>query len=57
MNQDYGYLHYETTIAEPVKGKLAINELRDYAVVILNGKVVGSAISNPPTTMSLSPLR
>ena len=42
MNQDYGYLHYETTIAEPVKGKLAINELRDYAVVILNGKVVGS---------------
>ena len=42
MNQDYGYIHYETTIAEPVSGKLAINELRDYAVVILNGKVVGS---------------
>ena len=42
MNQDYGYIHYETTVAEPVKGKLVIDELRDYAVVVLNGKVVGS---------------
>lgn len=42
MKQDYGYIHYETTIAEPVKGKLLIDELRDYAVVVLNGKVVGS---------------
>ena len=42
MNQDYGYIHYETKIAEPVKGKLVIDELRDYAVVILNGEVVGS---------------
>lgn len=42
MNQDYGYIHYETKVAEPVKGKLVIDELRDYAVVIVNGEVVGS---------------
>lgn len=42
MNQDYGYIHYETVIPDPVKGKLLVDELRDYAVVVLNGKVVGS---------------
>ena len=42
MNQDYGYIHYEAKVAEPVKGKLVIDELRDYAVVIVNGEVVGS---------------
>lgn len=42
MNQDYGYIHYQTTIAEPIKGKLVMDELRDYAVVVLNGEVVGS---------------
>ena len=42
MKQDYGYLHYQTTVAVPDSGKLVLNELRDYAVVILNGKVVGS---------------
>ena len=42
MMQDYGYLHYQTTIANPDSGKLVLDELRDYAVVILNGEVVGS---------------
>ena len=42
MMQDYGYMHYQTTIAEPDSGKLVLDELRDYAVVILNGEVVGS---------------
>ncbi len=42
MNQDYGYIHYETVILAPVSGKLVIDELRDYAVVLLNGEVVGS---------------
>lgn len=42
MNQDYGYIHYETVIPAPVSGKLVIDELRDYAVVLLNGEVVGS---------------
>ena len=42
MMQDYGYMHYQTTIANPDSGKLVLDELRDYAVVILNGEVVGS---------------
>ena len=42
MKQDYGYMHYETIIATPDSGKLVLDELRDYAVVILNGEVVGS---------------
>ncbi|MBE6297415.1 MAG: beta-galactosidase [Bacteroidales bacterium] len=42
MNQDYGYIHYQTTIEAPVSGKLVIEELRDYAVVVINGEVVGS---------------
>ncbi|MBR5814238.1 MAG: beta-galactosidase [Bacteroidaceae bacterium] len=42
MMQDYGYLYYQTNIATPDSGKLVLDELRDYAVVILNGEVVGS---------------
>lgn len=42
VNQDFGYIHYETTVNKPVKGMLVIKELRDYAVVSLNGKQVGS---------------
>ncbi len=42
MGQDFGYIHYETTLNEPAKGNLVIQELRDYAVVMLNGKQIGS---------------
>lgn len=42
VNQDFGYIHYETTVNKPVKGMLVIKELRDYAVVLVNGKQVGS---------------
>ena len=42
MGQDFGYIHYETMIQEPVKGSLVIRDLRDYAVVLLNGKQIGS---------------
>ena len=42
MMQDYGYIYYETNIEQPDSGKLVIDELRDYAVVILNGEAVGS---------------
>ena len=42
VNQDFGYIHYETTVNKPVKGMLTIKELRDYAVVLVNGKQVGS---------------
>ena len=42
VNQDFGYIHYETTLKKPVKGKLTIQNVRDYAVVLINGKKVGS---------------
>jgi len=42
VNQDFGYIHYETTIKKPVKGQLTIKDVRDYAVVLLNGQQVGS---------------
>ena len=42
LDQDFGYIHYETTIDRPVKGSLVIDELRDYAVVLVNGQQVGS---------------
>lgn len=42
VNQDFGYIHYETTLRQPVKGTLVIREVRDYAVVLVNGKQIGS---------------
>lgn len=42
VNQDFGYIHYETTVNEPIKGALVIKDVRDYAVVLLNGKQIGS---------------
>lgn len=42
VNQDFGYIHYETTLQKPGKGILMLKELRDYAVVMINGKQVGS---------------
>lgn len=42
VNQDFGYIHYETTINTPVKGTLVIKDVRDYAVILINGKQIGS---------------
>ena len=42
VNQDFGYIHYETTLTKSVSGTLTIKDVRDYAVVLLNGKQVGS---------------
>jgi beta-galactosidase len=42
VNQDFGYIHYETVIDKPVKGKLVIQNVRDYAVVLVNGIKAGS---------------
>lgn len=42
LGQDFGYIHYETTLKECVKGTLQIKDVRDYAVVLLNGKQIGS---------------
>lgn len=40
LGQDLGYVHYKTTVAKG--GKLVIRDLRDYAVVLLDGVQVGS---------------
>ncbi len=42
MNQDFGYIHYETILNKKTKGTITIKDVRDYAVVLLNGKQVGS---------------
>lgn len=42
VDQDFGYVHYETTVAEATRGMLVVKELRDYAVVLVNGRRVGS---------------
>lgn len=40
MGQDFGYIHYSTMIDKG--GKLLIRDLRDYAVVLVDGKQIGS---------------
>lgn len=42
LETDFGYIHYQTTLSKPGKQKLIIQDLRDYAVVLLDGKQVGS---------------
>lgn len=40
MGQDFGYIHYATTIDRG--GKLVLRDLRDYAVILLDGVQIGS---------------
>jgi beta-galactosidase len=42
LDQGYGYVLYRTKIDGPVEGELKIKELRDFAVVCVNGKRVGT---------------
>jgi beta-galactosidase len=41
LKQDYGFVLYRTTIKGGKTGVLKLNELRDYAVIMINGKNVG----------------
>jgi len=41
LKQDYGYVLYRTKIAGGKKGLLQVKQLRDYALVFVNGKRVG----------------
>ncbi len=41
LGQDYGFVLYRTQIRTGGKQRLELKELRDYAVVMLNGTVVG----------------
>lgn len=42
LGQDFGYIHYQTTIPSAGKSKLIIKDLRDYAVILVDGLYVGS---------------
>ena len=41
LNQAYGYVLYRSTLNNAAAGLLQVKELRDYAIVFLNGKRVG----------------
>ncbi len=42
LHQAYGYVLYRTRLKGPANGRLTLQELRDYAVVLVNGKQVGT---------------
>ena len=42
LNQAYGYILYRTTIAAPVHGDLALDQLHDYAMIYANGTLIGT---------------
>lgn len=39
---DFGYIHYQTTINKVGKQKLIIQDLRDYAIILIDGQQVAS---------------
>lgn len=42
LNQPYGFVLYRTTLAGGKTGNLAVTDLRDYAIVFVNGKKIGT---------------
>lgn len=42
FGQDYGYILYRTRVTGPVKGRLYLGEVRDYAAIYLDQKPVGT---------------
>lgn len=42
LQQDYGFVLYRTQLRGGVSGMLKLKELRDYAVVMVNGKTIGT---------------
>ncbi|MVN92810.1 glycoside hydrolase family 35 protein [Mucilaginibacter aquatilis] len=42
LKQDYGYVLYRTKMKGGTSGILALKELRDYAVIMVNGKAIGT---------------
>ncbi|MBS1661856.1 MAG: family 20 glycosylhydrolase [Bacteroidetes bacterium] len=42
LNQAYGFVLYRTRLADAADGWLRLNELRDYAIVYVDGKQVGT---------------
>lgn len=42
LDQAYGFVLYRTTLQNATSGMLSIKDLRDYAVVMINGKKIGT---------------
>ena len=42
LGVDFGYIHYQTTINKAGKQKMIIQDLRDYAVILVDGEQVAS---------------
>lgn len=42
VGMDFGYIYYQTTLHQGGRQKLVLQDLRDYAVVLLNGQPVAS---------------
>lgn len=42
LGADFGYIHYQTMVSKSGKQKLVIQDLRDYAVILIDGKQVAS---------------
>ncbi|QJD98414.1 beta-galactosidase [Mucilaginibacter robiniae] len=42
LHQDYGFVLYRTTLQGGKSGLLKLKELRDYALVMVNGKTIGT---------------
>jgi len=42
LNQDYGFVLYRTSLQNAKSGMLKLKELRDYAIVMVNGQTVGT---------------
>ena len=49
LNQGFGYVLYRRKFNQPVSGKLVLNGLRDYALVYVNGKMIGELNRNTNT--------
>ncbi|GAC1312116.1 MAG: beta-galactosidase [Mucilaginibacter sp.] len=49
LNQGYGYVLYRRKFSQPVKGRLDLAGLRDYALVYINGKKTGELNRNTKT--------
>lgn len=49
LNQGLGYVLYRRKFNQPISGKLVINGLRDYALIYVNGKLIGELNRNTNT--------
>ncbi len=49
LNQGFGYVLYRHKFNQPISGKLTLNGLRDYALIYVNGILIGQLNRNSKT--------